>query len=46
MVQPLTAAFGQIGKKSMEAAATGASPWNAWRTTVLPRLATAAPQRC
>ena len=38
MVQPLTAAFGQIGKRPMEAAATlGASPWNAWRTTVLPR---------
>ena len=28
----------QIGKRPMEAAATlGASPWNAWRTTVLPR---------
>ena len=38
MVQPLTAAFGQIGKRPMEAAAMlGASPWNAWRTTVLPR---------
>ena len=37
MVQPLTAAFGQIGKNPMEAASMlGASPWNAWRTTVLP----------
>ncbi len=37
MVQPLTAAFGQIGTRPMEAAATlGASPWDAWRTTVLP----------
>ena len=46
MVQPLAAAFGQIGKRPMEAAATlGASPWNAFAPQVLPensRLLTAA----
>lgn len=37
MVQPLTAAFIQIGRKPLETAATlGAKPWYAWRTTVLP----------
>ncbi len=37
MVQPLTAAFTQIGRKPLETAATlGAKPWYAWRTTVLP----------
>lgn len=37
MVQPLTAAFAQIGKQPLETAATlGAKPWDAWRSTVLP----------
>ena len=37
MVQPLTAAFVQIGKQPLETAATlGAKPWDAWRSTVLP----------
>ena len=37
MVQPLTAAFAQIGRQSLETAATlGANPWDAWRSTVLP----------
>ena len=37
MVQPLTAAFSQIGRAPLEAAATlGASPWDAWCSTVLP----------
>ena len=37
MVQPLTAAFAQIGRQPLETAATlGAKPWDAWRSTVLP----------
>ncbi len=37
MVQPLTAAFTQLGRAPMEAAATlGASPMDAWLTTILP----------
>ena len=37
MVQPLTAAFAQIGRQPLETAATlGANPWDAWRSTVLP----------
>ena len=37
MVQPLTAAFAQIGRQPLESAATlGAKPWDAWRSTVLP----------
>ena len=37
MVQPLTAAFAQIGRQPLETAATlGAKPLDAWRTTVLP----------
>ena len=37
MVQPLTAAFAQIGHQPLETAATlGAKPLDAWRTTVLP----------
>ncbi len=37
MVQPLTATFAQLGRKPLETAATlGASPWEAWRTTILP----------
>ena len=37
MVQPLTAAFVQIGKQPLETAAMlGAKPWDAWRSTVLP----------
>lgn len=37
MVQPLTAAFAQLGRAPMEAAATlGASPRDAWLTTILP----------
>ena len=37
MVQPLTAAFAQIGRQPLETAATlGARPWDAWRSTVLP----------
>ena len=37
MVQPLTAAFVQIGRQPLETAATlGAKPWDAWRSTVLP----------
>ena len=36
-VQPLTAAFAQIGRQPLETAATlGAKPWDAWRSTVLP----------
>tara|TARA_B100000575_G_scaffold60750_1_gene46155 strand:- start:797 stop:1483 length:687 start_codon:yes stop_codon:yes gene_type:complete len=37
LVQPLTAAFAQIGRQPLETAATlGAKPWDAWRSTVLP----------
>ncbi|MDG1703456.1 MAG: molybdate ABC transporter permease subunit [Pseudomonadales bacterium] len=37
MVQPLTAAFTQLGRGPMEAAASlGASPMDAWLTTILP----------
>ena len=37
MVQPLTAAFAQIGRQPLETAATlGANSWEAWRSTVLP----------
>jgi molybdate transport system permease protein len=37
MVQPLTAAFAQLGRGPMEAAASlGARPMDAWLTTILP----------
>lgn len=37
MVQPLTAAFRNIGSAPLETARTlGATPWDAWRSTILP----------